>query len=112
MQEHGSLLCSRCCVSHLKMLHLKTCLAKLACKIEPSTANLLWHSVTPEGLEDELLTVFCLVGKLLNGPLIHCVCVPATIDLEAVKTGFVWNGLTNLVEQLIDCFCGAAPEEL
>ena len=94
------------------MLHLKTCLAKLACKVEPSASNLLWHSVTPESLENELLTVFCLVGKLLNGPLIHCVSVPATIDLEAVKTRFVWNGLTNLVEQLIDRFSGAAPEEL
>lgn len=111
LQEDGTLLGGRCSVPQFEVLHLSTSLAELIGHIQPSATDLLWHSVAPECLENEPFAVFSLVSDLLDGPLIHCVCVPATVDLEAVKTGVKWDGLGDGVEQLVDRFRGAAPEE-
>ena len=95
----------RCCrgrVLHHKDLEILTLLTNHARQLQPSIAGLVWHSVAPKSLQEELLNVLGLVGELLDGPLIDRVVVPAAIHPEAIEAGALWNRIGDLVQHLID----------
>ena len=72
-------------------------------QLKPAITGFHWHSVAPEGIQDEFLNVYGLVGELLDGPLIDRVVVPTTIHLKAVKTRVLRDSICDLVQDLVDC---------
>lgn len=73
--------------------------------------RLFWHPVSPESIQDELLTILSLGGKLLKCMLIHRVVVPAAIDFKALQARFQRNRLRNLEQELTHRLRRAAPQK-
>ena len=94
------------------MLELLAGPADLPRQVQPSIAGVAWHSVLPESLQAEGLDVLGLVRELRDGPLIHCVVVPAAIHPEAIETGARRDSLGDLVQHLVDGLGRTCPEEL